>query len=61
LLVFYSIIFDIFTYSFLASSTFFFFLLYNNKRRNSMNKNCIKCGTVKNVNFDGMCKECYEK
>ena len=26
-----------------------------------MNKNCIKCGTMKNVNFDGMCKECYEK
>lgn len=22
---------------------------------------CAKCGTTKKVNFDGMCKECYEK
>lgn len=22
---------------------------------------CKKCGTTENVNFDGMCKECYEE
>lgn len=25
-----------------------------------MEKKCKKCGTTENVNFDGMCKECYE-
>lgn len=25
-----------------------------------MEKKCKKCGTTQNVNFDGMCKECYE-
>lgn len=26
-----------------------------------MKEICSKCGTTENVNFDGMCKECYEK
>lgn len=26
-----------------------------------MEEKCKKCGTTKNVNFDGMCKSCYEK
>lgn len=26
-----------------------------------MERKCRKCGTTENVNFDGMCKSCYEK